>query len=78
MLPPYSDFVQYGAEQEREMPELQGDITYSIDGDETTFSANTPAGEKFLEGPELAVPNDEAKKYLEAARDAGLTVVTFP
>lgn len=60
------------------MPELQGDISYSSDADETTFSANTPAGEEFLEAAELAIPNDEAKEYLDKAREAGLTVVAFP
>ena len=60
------------------MPELQGDITYSIDSDETIFSANTPAGEKFLEGPERAIATNEAIEFLEAARAAGLTVVPFP
>lgn len=56
------------------------DITYSIGAEDgqTTFSANTPAGEVFLDGSELAVPNDEAKAYLENARAAGLTVVPFP
>jgi hypothetical protein len=60
--------------------EMPTDITYSIDAEagETTFSANSPAGEEFLDGPELVVPNDEAKAYLEQAKAAGLTVVAFP
>ena len=60
------------------MSELKGDISYSSDADETTFSANTPAGEEFLEGPEIAVPNDQAKEFLESANAAGLTVLPFP
>jgi hypothetical protein len=56
------------------------DITYFIDADagETIFSANSPAGEEFLDGPKLSVPNDEARDYLENARAAGLTIVPFP
>jgi hypothetical protein len=42
------------------------------------FSADTPAGEEFLDGPELAVPNEDAKEYLDRARAAGLLVVPFP
>jgi hypothetical protein len=59
---------------------MAADITYSIDAEagETIFSANSPAGEQFLGGPELAFPNDEAKAYLEQAKAAGLTVVPFP
>jgi hypothetical protein len=58
--------------------ELKADITHSSDADETTFSANTPAGEEFLEDTEIAMPNSEAKEFLEAAKAAGLTVVPFP
>jgi hypothetical protein len=54
------------------------DITYASDKKESNFVAETPAGEKFLGGPELTVPNDEAEAYLEQARAAGLTILPFP
>lgn len=60
------------------MPELQGDITYSSDVEETTFSANTPAGEEFLDGAELSVSNQQAQELVEKAKAAGLTVLPFP
>jgi hypothetical protein len=60
------------------MPELQGDISYSTNGGETTFSANTPAGEEFLDGPELVAPNQEAQEFIGEAKAAGLTVLPFP
>ena len=54
------------------------DITYATDGKESNFFAETPAGEEFLGGPELTVPNDEAEAYLKHARAAGLSVLAFP
>jgi hypothetical protein len=59
---------------------MPADITYSINADtqKTVFSANTPAGEEFLDGKELTVPNAEAKEYLEKAKEGGLVVVPFP
>ena len=54
------------------------DITYASDKKESNFVAETPAGEKFLGGPELTVPTDEAEAYLEQARAAGLTILPFP
>jgi hypothetical protein len=59
---------------------MAADITYSIDAHagESSCSANTPAGEKFLGDSELVVPNEEAKSYVDKARAAGLTIVTFP
>jgi hypothetical protein len=54
------------------------DITYASDGEKSNFVAETDAGEKFLGGPELTVPDDEAEAYLKRARDAGLSVVAFP
>lgn len=54
------------------------DITYATDGKESSFVAETPAGEEFLGGPELTVPDDEAEGYLEQARKAGLTILPFP
>jgi hypothetical protein len=62
------------------MESSMADITYSIDADhrETTFSANTPAGEAFLGGPELVVPNESALAFREEAQAAGLIVAAFP
>jgi hypothetical protein len=54
------------------------DITYATDGKESNFVAETPAGEEFLGGPEVTIPEDEAEAYLKKARDAGLTVLAFP
>jgi hypothetical protein len=56
------------------------DITYSIDADhkETIFSANTPAGENFLGGPEQVVPNEKVLAYLVLAQAVGLIVKPFP
>jgi hypothetical protein len=55
------------------------DITYSTDADgQTTFSANTPAGEAFLGVRELEVPNERAQAFLEQARADGLIVILFP
>jgi hypothetical protein len=56
------------------MPEVKGDIDYASDSEETTFSANTPAGETFLGGPELTVSNTEAAAVVAKARAAGLTI----
>jgi hypothetical protein len=57
---------------------MAADITYTTDGGNTVFSADTPAGEEFLDGRELAVPNEDAKEYLDRANAAGLMVVPFP
>jgi hypothetical protein len=57
---------------------MAADITYATDGGNTVFSADTPAGEEFLDGRELAVPNEDAKEYLDRAKAAGLTIVPFP
>ena len=54
------------------------DITYATDGKQSNFVAETPAGEEFLGGPEVTVPEDEAEAYLKKARDAGLSVLAFP
>ncbi len=54
------------------------DITYATDGKESNFVAELPAGEEFLGGPELTVPDYEADVYLERARAAGLTILPFP
>lgn len=54
------------------------DITYATDGNESNFVAETPAGEEFLGGPELTVPDHEAEAFLERARTAGLTILPFP
>ena len=54
------------------------DITYATDGKESNFVAESPAGEEFLGGPELTVPDYEADAYLERARAAGLTILPFP
>ena len=55
------------------------DITYSNNADgQTTFSANTPAGEAFLGIRELEVPNERAQAFLEEARADGLIVIPFP
>jgi hypothetical protein len=61
-------------DQEIEM----ADITYATDGNESNFVAETPAGEEFLGGPELTVPDHEAEAFLERARAAGLTILPFP
>jgi hypothetical protein len=62
------------------MESSMADITFSINADnrQTTFSANTPAGEEFLGGPELVVPNEKAQAYRDEARAAGLIVKAFP
>jgi hypothetical protein len=54
------------------------DITYATDGKESSFVAETPAGEKFLGGPELTVPSDDAETFLVKAQAAGLSVLPFP
>ena len=61
------------------MPELKADIDYTSDADaeDTTFSANTPAGEAFLGGPELTVSNAEAAAFVAKGRAKGLKVEPF-
>lgn len=54
------------------------DITYSSEDGETTFSASTAKGEQWMGGPEVVVPDSEAKEYIEAARSASLIVQAFP
>jgi hypothetical protein len=54
------------------------DITYSVDGEEVTFSASTPAGEKWMGMTEKTVPLADAKDYREAAEANDLTVKPFP
>jgi hypothetical protein len=68
-----------GDKKEKDMPELKGDIDYTVDADagETTLRANTPKGEEFLDGPELTMPNEEAKAFIEEAREVGLEVKSF-
>jgi hypothetical protein len=56
------------------MPESKADIDYSSDGEHTTFSANTPAGEQLLDGRELVVLNMDAAEFIAEARAAGLIV----
>jgi hypothetical protein len=52
---------------------MSADITYAIDAEEgqTVFSANSPAGEEFLDG-------GGPERGSELARAAGLTIVPFP
>lgn len=59
---------------------MSADITYAIDVEEgqTVFSANSPAGEEYLGDTQLAVPNEEAKVYIEQASAAGLAIIPFP
>jgi hypothetical protein len=59
------------------MPEAKPDIEYSSDGEETTFTANTPAGEEFLRSPELTIPSIDAANIVASARAAGLIVQPF-
>jgi hypothetical protein len=61
------------------MPELKADIDYTSDAGagETTFSANTPAGEKFLGGRERTVWNVAAAALVANARATGLKVEPF-
>jgi hypothetical protein len=56
------------------MPESKADIDYTSDGEETTFSANTPAGKKFLDSSELTVRSMDAADFIAEARAAGLIV----
>ena len=51
------------------------DITYATDGKESNFVAESPAGEEFLGGPELTVPDYEADAYpAPQARQPGRSV----
>ena len=61
------------------MPEATNDIDYTVDvgGHETMFRANTPKGEEFLGGADLAMSNEEAHTFIQDARAAGLTVKSF-
>ena len=56
------------------------DITYAIDSEagETTFSANSPAGEEFLGDTQRTLDNDEAASFIELAKEKGLTIIPFP
>jgi hypothetical protein len=65
--------------EENAMPEAQSDIDYTVDigRHETTFRANTAKGEEFLGGVELTMSNEEAHKFMQDARAAGLTVKSF-
>lgn len=55
------------------------DITSSADADTriVTFSADTPKGEAFLEGPTLEVSLEEAPGVKARAEAKGLVVVAF-
>jgi hypothetical protein len=68
-----------GGIEENAMPEAQSDIDYTVDigRHETTFRANTAKGEEFLGGVELTMSNEEAHKFMQDARAAGLTVKSF-
>jgi hypothetical protein len=59
------------------MPVSKPDIEYTSDGEETTFSANTPAGEKYLGEREVTVPSMDAAAFIADARSAGLVVQPF-
>jgi hypothetical protein len=57
---------------------VRADITYATDDTKSNFVAETPAGEAFLGGPELTIPNDQADECLAKAIAAGLSVLPFP
>jgi hypothetical protein len=57
---------------------MRADITYATDDTKSNFVAETPAGEAFLGGPELTVPNNQADECLAKAIAAGLSVLPFP
>lgn len=59
------------------MAELKADIDYSSDGANTTFSANTPAGEKYLGGSEITLPSTDAQQFIADGRGRGLTIQPF-
>jgi hypothetical protein len=59
------------------MPELKADIDYTSDGDDTTFSANTPAGQEYLGGPEITLPSTDAAQFVADGRARGLTIQPF-
>jgi hypothetical protein len=65
--------------EEHAMPEAPSDIDYTVDmgRHETMFRANTPKGEEFLGGGDLTMSNEEAHKFIQDARAAGLTVKSF-
>jgi hypothetical protein len=56
------------------------DITCSPNEDqsEVIFSASTPEGEAFLQGPKLSVPLAGAAAFKKSAEAKGLTVEEFP
>src|SRR4051794_39125810 len=57
------------------MPEVKADIDYVVDEGITTFSANTPAGEAFLEAPTVTAPSAKAAQIIEKAKAKGLAIV---
>ena len=61
------------------MPEAPSDIDYTVDigRHETMFRANTHKGEEFLGGVDLIMSNEDAHKFIQDARAAGLTVKSF-
>jgi hypothetical protein len=59
------------------MPESKADIDYTSDGEHTTFSANTPAGEQLLDGAQLVMLCMDAADFIAEARAAGLIVQPF-
>jgi len=52
----------YSRIEEDAMPEAQSNIDYTVDigRHDTTFRSNTPKGEEFLGGVDLAMSNEEA------------------
>lgn len=57
---------------------MRADITYATDDEKSNFVAETRAGEAFLRGPELTIPNNQADECLAKAIAAGLSVLPFP
>ncbi len=59
------------------MPELKADIDYTSDGANTTFSANTPAGEGYLGGREITLPTTDAAQFVADGRARGLIIQPY-
>jgi hypothetical protein len=74
----WTQYIRFGIE-EHAMPEAPSDIDYTVDmgRHETMFRANTSKGEEFLGGGDLTMSNEEAHKFIQDARAAGLTVKSF-
>ena len=60
----------------RKMSKMTVDIDYSTDGEEATFTANTPAGEELLGAPKLQLPHDEALLLVADGRAKGLIILS--